>query len=67
MKKAKQIIAGDNQKREVVLKILEMLNGESFNDAKEILELSQHYMKENTFLDYDLAREMIQAEAIEGD
>lgn len=54
-----KILAQDATKKEFVLKILEIFDGESYNDAKEILDLVAAILKDNTFLDYSLARDMI--------
>ena len=49
----------DNTKKEAVLKILEMLEGESFNDSVEILDTAKYFLKENCFVDYNLAKDLI--------
>lgn len=52
-------IITDVTKRETVLGILKMLEGESYSDAKEILDTAHHYLKANVYLDYMLAKEQI--------
>lgn len=52
-------IITDVTKRETVLGILKMLEGESYSDAKEILDTAHHFLKENVYLDFNLAEELI--------
>lgn len=59
MKNAEKIMREDNIKRDSVKKILEMLNGERYSDAKIVLDLAAHYLKENTYLDAELAKKEI--------
>lgn len=49
----------DETNRKVVLKILELLNGETLEDAKEILKAAEHFLKQNSYFDYSLAHDLI--------
>lgn len=66
MTKQEKILLENPEKKDAVLKILELLNSESFSDAKEILDLAAHFVKENAYVDYDLAKDRIN-DIIEGD
>lgn len=59
MTKQEKIIAEDATKKAIVLDILKLLNSESYTDAKEILDLASHFLKENAYLDFDLAKDRI--------
>lgn len=65
MTKQEKILANDETKKKLVLEILEKLNGESYNDSKEILDLAIYFLKENAYVDFDLAKDRIYS--IEGD
>lgn len=66
MNKYKKLIADDATKRGLVLEILKLLGGESYNDCKEILEITGAFLKENAYLDFELAKELINS-GVEGD
>ena len=66
MSKFEKILAEDSTKKELVLKILKLLNGESYEDATAILAAAAAYIKVHTYLDFDLARADIN-NLIEGD
>lgn len=66
MNKYKKIISEDATKKELVLEILKLLNGESYVDCKEVLDIVGAFLKENAYLDYELAKDLINSE-IEGD
>lgn len=59
MKNVEKIIREDKVKRETVLKILAMFNGESIDDAREILDIVKYYLGANCYFDYDLAKDLI--------
>lgn len=61
MSKYEKIITEGTVKKNAVLKILEMLEGESYSDAKEILDTAHYFLKENVYLDYNLAKELIES------
>lgn len=67
MKNAEKIIRSEISKRELVLKVLEILNGETYADAKDVLDLAAFYLKNNACLDFELARDVIEAVAAEVD
>lgn len=59
MTKQEKILSADTAKKALVLEILEKLNGESYNDSKEILDLAAHFLKENAYVDFELAKDRI--------
>ncbi len=60
MNKYKKILAEDATKKELVMEILKLLNGESYSDSKEILDIAAAFLKEQCYLDFDLARDIIE-------
>ena len=48
--------------KEVICQILDLLNGETFNDSIEILKLAEFYIKENSFVDAELAKSLMNVE-----
>lgn len=59
MSKQEKILMENPEKKETVLKILEMLNSESYTDAKEILDLAAYFVKDNSYVDFELAKDRI--------
>lgn len=59
MKNVEKTMREDKEKRETVLKILEMFNGESIDDAKETLDIVKYYLGANCYFDYELAKDLI--------
>lgn len=52
--------------KQTIFKILDLLNGESFNDCKNILDLTAFYLKEHSFVDSEMAKNLIE-ESLVGD
>lgn len=52
-------ISEDNAKKQAVIAVLKTLNGESYSDAAEILDLAKHFLAENSMLDFELARDIL--------
>ena len=50
-----------------VIAVLKNLNGESYSDALEILELAKYFLTTNAMLDYELARDIINSIDAAGD
>lgn len=50
-----------------VIAVLETLHGENYNDCIEILELAKHFVSLNAMLDFELARDVINAVEIAGE
>lgn len=48
--------------KETVFKILDLLNGETFNDCMEILKITEFFIKEHPFVDSELAKSLIESE-----
>lgn len=67
MNKYEKIIREDATKKELVLKILELLNGESYEDSREILDVAGYFLKKNSYVDFELAKDIINSVTIEGD
>lgn len=59
MNKYEKMLKEEPSKRETVLKILELLNDESIDDAKELLDIVKYYLGANCYFDYELARGQI--------
>ena len=54
-----------NEKKDVgcedtVFKILDLLNGETFNDCEKILKLVTYFLREYSFADSEMAKSLIQ-------
>ena len=45
--------------KETIYKILDLLNGETFNDCMAILELTKFFIKEHSFVDAEMAKALI--------
>lgn len=54
-------ITGEPVRKEQIIAVLETLNGESYGDCLEILELAKHFVSMNAMLDCELARDVINA------
>ena len=67
MSKYEKLIVEDSVKKEYVLKILEILNNESYSDAKTILDTAQYFLTQNSYLDFNLAQDLINNLVIEDD
>lgn len=52
----------DSTKKKLVLEIIEKLNGESYDDCKEIIDAVSVLLKAHSFLDADLARDIIEVD-----
>lgn len=52
----------DETKKKMVLEIIEKLNGESYDDCKEIIDAVNFMLKAYSFLDVDLARDVIEVD-----
>lgn len=59
MNKYKKILAEDGAKKDLVLSILKLLNGESYDDCKQILDIAAAVIKETAFLDIETAENII--------
>ena len=60
-KTATQIINETNSK-EIIFDILKKLNGESYADAKKILEVVNFYLSRHSYIDNEMAQSIINAE-----
>ena len=60
-------ISEDKTKKGAVIDVLKCLNGESYADAAEILELAKFFLSTNAMLDWELARDIIEEIEIAGD
>ena len=60
-------ISEDKTKRQAVIDVLRCLNGESYADATDILDLAKHFLSMNSMLDFDLAKDIINEIEIAGD
>ena len=58
MTKQEKLI-GNPAMKDAVLKILELLNNENYNDAKTVLDLAAYFIKENAYIDFELAKDRI--------
>lgn len=67
MSKYEKLIVEDSVKKEYVLKILEILNNESYSDVKTILDTAQYFLTQNSYLDFNLAQDLINNLVIEDD
>ena len=67
MNKYEKILAENPAMKKIVLDILQNLNGESYNDAKTVLDLANYFVKENAYVDFELAKDRINTVNIEGD
>ena len=46
--------------KKTIFQILDLLNGETFNDCKNILDLTAFFIKEHSFVDSDMAKKLIE-------
>lgn len=60
-------ISEDKTKKQAVIDVLRCLNGESYADATDILDLAKHFLSMNSMLDYELAKDIINEIEIAGD
>lgn len=60
-------ISEDKTKKQAVIDVLRCLNGESYADATDILDLAKHFLSMNSMLDFDLAKDIINEIEIAGD
>ena len=60
-------IAEDKTKKQAIIDVLRCLNGESYADAADILELAKFFLSTNAMLDYDLAKDVINEIEIAGE
>lgn len=60
-------ISEDKTKKQAVIDVLRCLNGESYADATDILDLAKHFLSVNSMLDFDLAKDIINEIEIAGD
>ena len=67
MNKYEKNLNTGNVSRQTVLKILELLQGESLPYALDILKTVEFVLRSNSFLDYELARSFIESVQTEGD
>ena len=67
MNKFEKIIREDITKKKLVLNILELLNGESYEDSAEILAVAVYFLKKNSYVDFELAKDIIENVSVEGD
>lgn len=67
MNKYEKVLAENPAMKKIVLEILQNLNGESYNDAKTVLDLAAYCVKENAYVDFELAKDRINNVFIEGD
>lgn len=54
-------ISEDTAKKTAVIAVLKTLNGESYSDAAEILDLAKFFLSTNAMLDYELAHDVIES------
>lgn len=60
-------IAEDKTRKQAVIDVLRCLNGESYSDAAEILELAKFFLSTNAMLDFELAKDVINEIEIAGE
>lgn len=60
-------LSEDKTKKQAVIDVLKCLNGESYSEASEILELAKHFLSLNAMLDYELAKDIINEIDIAGE
>ena len=65
MTKQEKILMENPAMKDAVLKILELLNNENYNDAKTVLDLAAYFIKENAYIDFELAKDRINSIIIE--
>lgn len=52
-------LSEDNIKKQAVIEVLRCLNGESYADATEILDIARYFLSTNAMLDFELAKDII--------
>ncbi len=60
-KQANQIM-NDTGCKDIVFKILDELNGESYSDAKKILDVINFFISHHAYIDKDMAQSLINAD-----
>ena len=59
MTKYEKLMIEDSVKKDTVLKILDILNNESYADARQILEATHYFLNQNSYVDSNLAKSLI--------
>lgn len=62
MNKYKKMFTEDATKKDLVLEIVKLLNGESAEDCKAVLDAVNYFVHKNAFFDADMARDIINFE-----
>lgn len=66
MNKYEKLLKEEPAMKKAVIEILQLLNSESYSDGKEILDAALYFLKENSFVDSEMAKDRINS-IIEGD
>lgn len=66
IKQVRQVIDDTNSK-DLVLKILDELNGESYLDAKKILDVVKYFVESHSYVDKDMAHSLIDTQLGDND
>lgn len=54
-------ILNDTDCKDFVLKIFELLNGESYSDAVKIIDAVKYFLAEHSYVDKELAKDLIES------